>query len=47
MARRKKESLKDHVKYGKLFILIEKYGGGLEKWTEKNREISQVLKSMR
>jgi hypothetical protein len=46
MISRKKEVLEDHPKYGKIFKLLEKYGGGINKWEERNRKISGILELM-
>jgi len=47
MARRIRQDLRDHEKYGALFRIVDKYGGGIEEWTKKNRKISRALRLMR
>jgi hypothetical protein len=43
---RTKDLLKDK-KYGNIFKLVEKYGGGLEKWEKMNLKIEQQMRENR
>ena len=42
--RNKKEKLTEHEKYGRIFRLIEEYGGGIDKWEKKNKKILLQLR---
>ena len=40
----RKEDLLNHEKYGRIFRLVENYGGGLDEWERKNEKIRRQLR---